>query len=258
MDHVPNTKLPADSRGQGPAGESGEPRADAEKMLPSKLTISVDGKTNAGFQTSIDPANKFIEVPKQIPIPPLTLVPAAIEAAEGYLELVTLPAVRLGVCGKTRRDFARKAFSLATQHGVCVYEAKHESRRQMVIGQSQRLLRRYSAAISAFRKASKHRGTRVEALMAMGWCQKRQGRTDLAIVSLTRALAIVPENASLHYNLACYLACEGQIRAAIYELAWALQIEPRLSRRACLEADFIALRSIPAFCSLTSSRVLAK
>ena len=124
---------------------------------------------------------------------------------------------------------ALKSLDLANRCGACVYEPKHESRRQMVIGQSYRILHRYPAAISAFRRASKHRDARVEALMAMGWCQKRIGRTDLAVVSLTRALAIVPENARLHYNLACYLACEGQARAAIYELAWALQIEPRLS-----------------------------
>jgi len=258
VDQVPNTKLPAASLNDGPAGESGEKKSGAGKMPSATPSFSIDGKTPAGFATSIDPASKFFEIPQKALVSLLTPVPAAIEMAEGYLELVTLPAVRLGVDRKTRRDFARKAFDLATRHGACIYEPKHESRRQMVIGQSHRTLRRYPAAIAAFRKASKYRDARVEALMAMGWCQKRMGRTDLAVVSLTRALAIVPENARLHYNLACYLACEGQARAAIYELAWALQIEPRLSRRACREADFIALRTIPAFCAITSSRVLAK
>ncbi len=254
MDQVPNTKLPGDSL----AGESGEPHPETGKSIPTTPSFSIDGKTVPGFVPSFDSAHKFIDVTLPTILPERTPVPTSIEMAEGYLELVTLPAVRLGVDSKTRRNFAKKAFQLATKCGRCLYDPNHESRRQMVIGQSQRLLRRYSAAISAFRQASQHRDSRIEALMAMGWCQKRVGRADLAIVSLTRALAIVPENACLHYNLACYLACADQSRAAIYELAWALQLEPRLCRRAVREADFIVLRNMPAFCALTTTRVMAK
>jgi tetratricopeptide (TPR) repeat protein len=258
VDQVPNTKLPADGMADMVAGESGEPTAKDANALPVAPLFSIDGKTAAGFVASVDAAAKFVDVPTPAILPLRTPVPAAIETAEGYLELVTLPAVRLGVNSKTRREFAKKAHKLASQCGDCAHEPKHESRRQMVIGQSQRLLRRYPAAISAFRKASSHRPTRVEALMAMGWCQKRIGRTDLAVTSLTRALSIVPEDARLHYNLACYLACQGECRAALYELAWALQLEPRLNRRASGESDFDVLRTSPAFSALTSSRVMAK
>jgi tetratricopeptide (TPR) repeat protein len=180
-------------------------------------------------------------------------VPAAIEMAEGYLELVTKPAVQLGVSGKRRRDFARKALKLAVQHGICLVP-KYEARRQMVIGQSRRLLKRYEGAASAFRRAAKHRPLRLDALIGLGWCQKRTGRVDLAVVSLTRALAIAPEDPRLHYNLACYLSLSGQFRAAVYELAWALELEPALRHRAVIEPDFDPIHASPAFAALTSAR----
>ena len=64
----------------------------------------------------------------------VALVPAAIEAAEGYLELVTRAAVRLGVSSQIRRKFAREALRLAKENGPCSTELKHEARRQMAIG----------------------------------------------------------------------------------------------------------------------------
>ncbi len=179
-------------------------------------------------------------------------LPASIHSAEGYLELVTQAALRLGVHRDVRRKFAMKSLELATEAGPQAI-SEYEARRQMVIGQSRRLLKRYSAAINSFRLASKHRPTRVKALMATGWCQKRLGRADLAVVTLTRALSIVPEDARLHYNLACYLSLSGQYRAAVYELAWALELKPSLRARAKYEGDLEALHGSPAFESLTAS-----
>lgn len=189
-----------------------------------------------------------------MPVP----IPAAVEMAEGYLELVTQPAVRLGVKRRFRRSYARKALQLAVGCGKCVDDPKHEARRQMVIGQAQRLLRRYKAATAAFRRASTCRCLRVDALLAMGWCQKRSGQLEGAVVSLNRALAIAPEDARLHYNLACYLATLDQHRAAIYELAWAIELEPRLQSRALAESDFDRLRVYPAFVALTAARAFAQ
>jgi len=195
----------------------------------------------------------------QAKIPPLLLaVPPAIETAEGYVELVTQAAARLGVNRLMKRRFAKQALMLAIGSGECWHNAKHEARRQMVIGQSLRLLRRYRSAAVAFRKAAKHRPQRVDALMALAWCQRRSGLIPEAVASLTRALAITPEDARLHYNLACYLCISGQCRAAIYELAWALELDSSLRCRAVLDADFDGLRTAPAFFALTATRTPAK
>jgi tetratricopeptide (TPR) repeat protein len=229
-----------------------------QMVTPTVLPLSGSGTFEAGLKFSL--GSKTMGVPfseVKSPVAPV-LLPPVIEAAEGYLELVTQSAVKLGVDSRMRREFAKKSLRLVKDLGVCTLSSKHEARRQMVLGQSLRLLRRYHAAARAFREASKYRGSRVQALMGLGWCQKRIGRMDLAVTTLTRALAIAPEDPRLHYNLACYLALSGQFRAAVYELAWALELEPSLRRRAVWEPDFDQLRSAPAFAALTSVRNSAK
>jgi tetratricopeptide (TPR) repeat protein len=227
-------------------------------VKPSVLPFVGSGVFGGDFDISKGAATMNVEFPHPKPLSPPALLPSAIETAEGYLELVTQPAVKLGVDSRMRRDFARKSLALAKSVRAAELSAKHEARRQMVIGQSLRLLRRYHSAARAFREASRFRASRVEALMALGWCQKRLGQADQAVATLTRALAIAPEDPRLHFNLACYLSLSGQYRAAVYELAWALELEPTLRRRAIWEPDFDQLRTAPAFVALTSPRSLAK
>jgi len=117
-----------------------------------------------------------------------------------------------------------------------------------------RLLGRHRSAIAALRRASFDRLLRRDALLGLAWCQKRLGWIDDAITTITRALAAAPDDADLHYNLACYLSLAMQPRAAIYELAWALELKPRLRRRASIEADFDTLRCLEAFVALTDPR----
>jgi tetratricopeptide (TPR) repeat protein len=282
VDHTPKTQWQPHviSGEDGPANASGDDHCGGAGALPH----SVDPKLAAPLKvsgveqqplSSLSPAagdslgtasSKTIDVSMgETPLVPESAlaklvplsVPAAIEMAEGYLELVTGPAVQLGVSGKTRREFARKAMKLAIDHDLCLVP-KYEARRQMVIGQARRLLKRYELAACAFRRAAQHRPARLDALIGLGWCQKRMGRVDLAVVSLTRALAIAPEEPRLHYNLACYLSLAGQYRAAVYELAWALELEPALRHRAIIEPDFDAIHASPAFEALTSSRRAGK
>ena len=47
--------------------------------------------------------------------------------------------------------------------------------------------------------------------LALGWCYKRIGRIDLAIESLEEALSIEPNDALIHYNLACYWSGPGNM-----------------------------------------------
>ena len=282
MDQSPKTQWQPHviSGEDGPANASAENHCGGAGGVPhtvdpnhaSPLKVSGAEEQSSSALNSAGPAGlgnasgKTIDVSLgELPlIPESTLaklvplsVPAAIEMAEGYLELVTGPAVQLGVSGKTRREFARKALKLALYHDLCLVP-KYEARRQMVIGQARRLLKRYELAACAFRRAAKHRPARLDALIGLGWCQKRMGRVDLAVVSLTRALAIAPEEPRLHYNLACYLSLAGQFRAAVYELAWALELEPALRHRAIIEPDFDAIHASPAFEALTSSRRAGK
>jgi tetratricopeptide (TPR) repeat protein len=240
------------------SANGGEASVNTGSTLSNTPSPKVNGAFVSSFLLGSESGKIFLPEAKAA-VPPLMLaVPPAIEMAEGYIELVTQPASKLGVARGMKRQFALKALNLATDAGECWHNAKHEARRQMVIGQSLRLLKRHRSAVAAFRKASKHRPSRVAALMAMAWCQKRLGQVTEAVVTLTRALAITPEDPRLHYNLACYLCVSGQARAALYELAWALELDSSLRTRALLDSDFDALRTAPAFFALTASRTTAK
>jgi tetratricopeptide (TPR) repeat protein len=175
-------------------------------------------------------------------------IPRQLLAAQGYLELATGPAARLGLAPTLRRRTLRQALHLAAK---CRVEKRHQPARHLVIGQSLRLLGKHRSAMTSLRKASLDRWLRRDALLGLAWCQKRLGLIDEAITTITRALAAKPDDADLHYNLACYLALAMQPRAAIYELAWALELKPRLRRRAATEADFDSLRCYEAFAALT-------
>jgi tetratricopeptide (TPR) repeat protein len=177
-------------------------------------------------------------------------IPRQLLAAQGYLELATGPAGRFGLAPALRRRTLRKACHLAIS---CRVEKRHQPARHLLIGQSLRLLGKHRSAIAALRKASLDRWLRRDALLGLAWCQKRLGLIDEAITTITRALAAKPDDADLHYNLACYLALAMQPRAAIYELAWALELKPRLRRRASAEADFDSLRCYEAFAALTDT-----
>jgi len=171
-------------------------------------------------------------------------LPRRLLEAQGYLELATGPAARLGLASSLRRKTLRTALRLAVR---CVVDEEHRSARNLLIGQVLRLLGRYRLALVALRKASSDRALRRDALLGMAWCQKRLGWVDESVVTITRALANAPDDADLHYNLACYLALVMQPQSALYELAWAIELKPRLRRRAIGEADFDSLRCTTAF-----------
>ena len=66
------------------------------------------------------------------------------------------------------------------------------------------------------------------------------------------ALAIEPQLAIVHYNLACYwsLACEAD--TALDCLAAALEIDPSYRRLIADEPDFDPIRDLPEFRELTT------
>lgn len=67
---------------------------------------------------------------------------------------------------------------------------------------------------------------------------------------LTDGLKAHPESASLHYNLACLNALEGQRDGALAELRHAVELEPDAVNWARDDDDFAALRDDPGFRAL--------
>lgn len=178
----------------------------------------------------------------------LATLPRGLVISQGYLELATGAASLLGVSPAPRRRMLRKALTAAVN---CQVPPPLRTSRQLQIGQALRLLGRYRPAITALRRASFDRRLRRDALLGLAWCQRRQRDLSGAITSITRALAVAPDDGDLHYNLACYLALVDETRSAIYELAWALELKPRLRPRAAREPDFDSLRGAIAFETLT-------
>lgn len=183
--------------------------------------------------------------------PPERPLPRPLRTAQGYLELATGAAAKFGLAPRLRRQTLRTVLRLA---GKCHVSGQHRATRQLLIGQALRLLGRYETAVLALQQASSDPTLRRDALIGLAWCHKRLGELDLAIAAISRALATVPEDPTLHYNLACYLALAQQPRAALYELAWALELQPRLQRRAAVEPDFDTLRGLAAFEALIDWR----
>ena len=74
--------------------------------------------------------------------------------------------------------------------------------------------------------------------LALGWCYKRTNRLAQAIDSLARALRDHPDQALLHYNLACYWSLAGNTPNALRELSIALELNSELRSLVAREADF--------------------
>ena len=88
--------------------------------------------------------------------------------------------------------------------------------------------------------------------MALGWCYKRIGRIDLAIEALEQARSQDPQQAIIHYNLACYWSLAGNAATALQYLAQSFSMDPQFRQLAEHEPDFDPIRSDPGFQSLTS------
>jgi tetratricopeptide (TPR) repeat protein len=75
----------------------------------------------------------------------------------------------------------------------------------------------------------------------------RQGDVERARAVMAEGLASYPENATLHYNLACFLSLAGARDDALLHLRRALELDPGLARHAGSDADLEPLRDDPRF-----------
>lgn len=153
--------------------------------------------------------------------------------AEGYLEL-RLPGLALGALARLSEVSRQAASSLYLQ------------------GEALRELARYEEAVPPLRQASKLEPENTHICVALAWCYKRTGRLHMAIGAIEQALAADPNEALLHYNLACYLSLAQRKDESLDHLSRALVLEPQYRFAVDGEADFDPIRSDPEFQALTS------
>ncbi|MBX3413508.1 MAG: tetratricopeptide repeat protein [Pirellulales bacterium] len=123
---------------------------------------------------------------------------------------------------------------------------------QYLRGAALRELKRYADAIAPLGEAGELKPSNINVWLALGWCQKRLGRLDLAIEALEQAREIRPNEAVVHYNLACYWSLARNKERALDCLARALDIDADYRDLIGNEPDFDPLRSDPDFQALTS------
>jgi tetratricopeptide (TPR) repeat protein len=119
-------------------------------------------------------------------------------------------------------------------------------------GEALRELGYFHEAIEPLTEAAEEAPSNIHVWLALGWCHKRTGRIDLAIEALEEALTVDPDQALVHYNLACYWSLAGNKRQAILFLAQALDLSPDYRDLVAAEADFDPIRNDPGFQSLIS------
>jgi Flp pilus assembly protein TadD len=154
--------------------------------------------------------------------------------AEGYLEL----------------GMALDALDALARRGAEVPLSAHGHHLE---GEALRALERYEDALAPLEKAARLAPGDVRIWLALGWCHKRTARLDSAIEDMQQALALEPEEALLHYNLACYFSLAGRKRSALTHLSKAIALDATYRELTESEPDFDPIRSDPQFQALTGS-----
>lgn len=151
---------------------------------------------------------------------------------EGYLE-INMPQTALDVLSRMQEP--------GTFRGQQLY----------LTGEALRALERYQDAVAPLEQAGDLLPSNLRVWLALGWCQKRLGRLDLAIEALQRAEEAAPSEAVVPYNLACYWSLAGNKDQALIYLSRAIAMDPEFRDRIGDEPDFDPLRSDPEFRALT-------
>jgi tetratricopeptide (TPR) repeat protein len=157
-----------------------------------------------------------------------------IRHAEGYLEL--------GLPEHALAELARWDDQAETLPDHALY----------LKGEALRELGKHHEAVGPLSRAAEGAPENIHIWLALGWCYKRIGRLDLAIESLEEALEAKPNEAILHYNLACYWSLAGNKRQSLLFLSQALDLDPNYRDLVGAESDFDNVRGDPAFRALTS------
>lgn len=119
-------------------------------------------------------------------------------------------------------------------------------------GEALRSLDQFAEAIVPLQAAAELDPENIHIWLALGWCQKRVGRLDLAIEALEQALEHGDGQGIVYYNLACYWSLAGNKERALEFLTQAFALNPDYRDMVGKESDFNPLRSDPDFQALTS------
>lgn len=117
----------------------------------------------------------------------------------------------------------------------------------LLAGELYREQAQHAKALPHFARALKEKPGGVEATVGFGWCLKRTGRLPEAVQAYETALKLHPNEALLHYNLACYQSLLGKVPEAFAALDRALAIDETFRRLALDETDFDPVRNLPDF-----------
>jgi tetratricopeptide (TPR) repeat protein len=173
----------------------------------------------------------------------------AFREAEGYLDLATVFEDRWPLSPAVRNRLAERTLEVL---GALGDSADHSSRALFLRGQALLLMEQFQEATVPLKAATEIEPENVHTWLALGWCYKRLGRLDLAIQSLEEALAVEPDLAIVHYNLACYWSLAKNSKLAVNYLANAFDLDPHYRDKVSREPDFDNIRSHPHFLALTT------
>lgn len=118
-------------------------------------------------------------------------------------------------------------------------------------GEALRALGHWTEALEPLAEVVEGDPQRVEAWLGLGWCLKRLDRLPEALDALKRGLEVEPDQAILHYNLACYLSLSGDTATSVEHLAKAISLDERYRQLTEAEPDFDPIRSDPRFVAAT-------
>ncbi len=169
--------------------------------------------------------------------------------ADGYLDLASACGDQFVLSARVRHQLARRA--LETLSRVPVSRGLRP-KVSYLRGQALRNLERYAEAIASLNEAAELDSENTHTFLALGWCQKRVGRLDLAIEALERAMEIDSGQSIVYYNLACYWSLASNTQLALAYLTRAFDMEPGFRELVDEEEDFDPIRQDPRFLELTS------
>ena len=98
--------------------------------------------------------------------------------------------------------------------------------------------------------ALRHRPENVEALAELGHVYTRLGRLAEGLAVDRRLVLLIPENPTVHYNLACSLALCGERERALDELERAIGLGYADPAFLLEDGDLESLRADPRFAAL--------
>jgi len=172
-----------------------------------------------------------------------------LQEVEGYLDLVMVLSDRYPLSVASRDGIAKRALGTLRRLEP---ETRESAIALHLKGQAYRVMERYDEAIEPLKAAKEAEPENFHILLALGWCYKRVHKIDAAIQVLEDALAVCPDEAIIHFNLACYWSLANNVPLALVYLAQSFDLDPKYRDMVQDEADFDPLRNHPEFVALTS------